>query len=99
MAVAVGAVAFAAALPRPEVVAEDGAPLAAPVEAPEDTVPPVLEESRTEGDATVLRFADDSGTAEVYCTAPEGTRYEAELVTASEAPTEDASDRAPDQVP
>ena len=99
VAVAVGAVAFAAVLPRPEVVAEDGAPLAAPVEAPEDTVPPVLEESRTEGDATVLRFADDSGTAEVYCTAPDGTRYEAELVTASEAPTEDASDRAPDQVP
>lgn len=79
--VAVGAVAFAASLPRFEVVAENPTPLA--VEAAVDAEGPLLVGSFVEGDATILRFRDTSGVATVFCVGADGARLEAECVAAS----------------
>lgn len=49
----------------------------------------MLMESFAEGDATILRFKDVSGTEEVFCVGADGARYEAEREEA--LPAEDVS--------
>ena len=86
VAIAVGGVVFAVSLPRAEEPTEPGTEEAAGVR---DVAGPVLMESFAEGDATILRFKDVSGTEEVFCVGADGARYEAEREEA--LPAEDVS--------
>lgn len=78
VSVALGSVAFAAGLPRAEVLSEDSAPLASPPAAVEaDTAPPLLTKSEVDGDVTELSLEDESGVTEAWCVDAEGVRFDA----------------------
>lgn len=83
--VTAGAIAFAVLLPTPDAAAEPE-PNAEPVAIEESAVPtasptagdaqaPILESVRVEGEATVLRLADESDVREVWCVGADGTVY------------------------
>lgn len=72
---AVGGVAVAAALPRPEALPAQPAPLAAAPAA--DAEGPALLEAHTVDGVTCLRLSDESGVAVVWCESASGARIDA----------------------
>ena len=85
VAVAVGGVAVAAALPRPEALPVQPASLAAAPAA--DAEGPALLEARTVDGVTCLRLSDESGVAVVWCESASGARIDASRDVGADAAT------------